>query len=81
MLGICERNGITPLGGLTGCLIAAYLKHIVIKYMIDIVGYIENLAARAAEVEIPFNNWDASFLQKLESRSLDRPSEVEVCCD
>ncbi|MCJ1429428.1 Saccharopine dehydrogenase [Sticta canariensis] len=81
VLGIGERNGITPLGGLIGCLIVADRKHIVRKYRIDKLGYVENLAAQAAEVEIPFNNWNVSFLQKLESTSLDKPSEVEVYCD
>lgn len=81
VLGIGERNGITPLGGLIACLIMADRKHIVRKYRIDKLGHIENLVARAAEVEIPFNNWDVSFLQKLESRSLNKPSDVEVYCD
>ena len=81
VLGIGERNGITLLGGLIACLTVADRNHIVRKYRIDKLGYIENLVARAAEVEIPFNNWDVSFLQKLESRSLNKPSEVEVYCD
>ena len=61
VLGIGERNGITPLGGLMACLIKADRKSIVGKYKIDKLGYIENLVARAVEVEIPFNNLDLSF--------------------
>lgn len=64
VLGIGERNGITPLGGLMACLIVAdgadgkytVSKYIVSKYKIDKLGYIENLVAQAVEVEIPFNN-------------------------
>ena len=61
VLGIGERNGITPLGGLMACLIGADRKSIVSKYRIDKQGYIENLVAQAVEVEIPFNNFDVSF--------------------
>jgi homocitrate synthase len=60
VLGIGERNGITPLGGLMACLIMANRKYIVSKNRIDKLGYIENLAAQAVEVEIPFNSWDVS---------------------
>lgn len=60
MLAIDERNGITPLGGLTAYLIMADGKYIVKKYRIDKLGYIENLVAQAVEVEIPFNDYDMS---------------------
>lgn len=69
VLGIGERNGITPLGGLMACLIPADRKYITRRYRIDKLEYVENLVAQAVEVEIPFNNWDVSFLQKVESRS------------
>ena len=60
VLGIGERNGITPLGGLMACLIVADRKYILSKYRIDKLGYVEALVAEAVEVEIPFNNCDVS---------------------
>lgn len=61
VLGIGERNGFTPLGGLIACLIVADRKYIVSKYRIDKLGYIENLVASAVEVEISFNFFHGSF--------------------
>ena len=58
VLGIGERNGITPLGGLMACLIVANGESILKKYRIDKLGDIEKLVAQAVEVEIPFNNCD-----------------------
>ena len=60
VLGIGERNGITPLGGLMACLMMADHDYIVSKHRIDKLGYIENLVAQAVGVEIPFNNCDLS---------------------
>ncbi|KAL8704240.1 MAG: hypothetical protein Q9201_002585 [Fulgogasparrea decipioides] len=55
VLGIGERNGITPLGGLMACVAMVNRKYIQNKYRIDKLGYIEQLVAQAVEVEIPFN--------------------------
>ncbi len=71
VLGIGERNNITSLGGLIACLIMADGKYIVSKYRLDKLGYIENLVAQAVGVEIPFNNYDMSSLQRVKSRSLN----------
>lgn len=60
VLGIGERNGITPLGGLLACLIGGGYKYVVGKYRIDKLGYLEDLVAQAVEVEIPFNNCNVS---------------------
>lgn len=60
VLGIGERSGITPLGGLMACLTVADGKYIESKYRFDKLGYIENLVAEAVKVEIPFNNYDMS---------------------
>ena len=43
------------------CLIVADRKYIVSKYRIDKLGYIENIVARAVEVEIYFNSFHGSF--------------------
>lgn len=60
VLGIGERNGITPLGGLLACLIVADHEYITSKYRIDKLGYIEKLVAQSVKVEIPFNNCNVS---------------------
>ena len=63
VLGIGERNGITPLGGLLARLMTVDRKYIQNKYRIDKLGHIEKLVAQAVEVEIPFStckfSWDA----------------------
>lgn len=60
VLGIGERNGITPVGALMACMIVADRTYIASKYRIDKLGYVENLVAQAVEVEMPFNNCDVS---------------------
>ena len=74
VLGIGERNGITPLGGLMTCLIVAdpKSKYIVNKYRINMLGYMENLVAQAVEVEIPFNNFNVSALADARIKKLER---------
>lgn len=56
VLGIGERNGITPLGGLVASLIPTDHKYILSKYKIEKLSYLERLVAQIVEVEIPFNN-------------------------
>ena len=58
VLGIGERNDITPLGGLMACMVGWDREYKVIKHNIDKLGYIEDLVAKAVRVEIPFNNFD-----------------------
>jgi homocitrate synthase len=57
VLGIGERNGITPLGGLLACLAPTDHKAILTKYKIEKLSYLEHLVAQIVEVEIPFNNF------------------------
>ncbi|GMM51208.1 homocitrate synthase [Starmerella bacillaris] len=56
VLGIGERNGITPLGGLMARMIVADRDYVLSKYKIHKIREIENLVAEAVEVNIPFNN-------------------------
>ena len=72
VLGIGERNGITPLGGLMACLIVADRKNITSKYKVDKLGYIENLVAQAVEVDVPFNNWDWSSFAEARIEKLEQ---------
>ncbi|KAK6957560.1 Saccharopine dehydrogenase [Daldinia eschscholtzii] len=61
VLGIGERNGITPLGGLMACLMLTDRKFILNKYELEKLSYLEQLVAQFVSVEIPFNNF---ILQK-----------------
>ena len=56
VLGIGERNGITPLGALMARMIAADRDYVKGKYRLEKIKDIEDLVAEAVEVNIPFNN-------------------------
>jgi homocitrate synthase len=56
VLGIGERVGITPLGGLVACLYAANPEYVMSKYNLRMLREIENLIAEAVEVNVPFSN-------------------------
>lgn len=56
VLGIGERNGITPLGGLMARMIAADRDYVLSKYKLHKLRDLENLVAEAVHVNIPFNN-------------------------
>lgn len=56
VLGIGERNGITPLGGLMARMIAADRDYVLSKYKLHKLRDLENLVAEAVSVNIPFNN-------------------------
>jgi len=56
VLGIGERVGITPLGGLVACLYAANPDYVKSKYKLAMLREIENLVAEAVEVNVPFSN-------------------------
>jgi isopropylmalate/homocitrate/citramalate synthase len=56
VLGIGERVGITPLGGLVACLYAANPEYVKSKYNLSMLREIENLVAEAVEVTVPFMN-------------------------
>jgi homocitrate synthase len=56
VLGIGERVGITPLGGLVACLYAANPQYVMSKYKLSMLREVENLIAEAVEVNVPFSN-------------------------
>lgn len=56
VLGIGERNGITPLGGFMARMIAADRNYVLSKYKLHKLRDLENLVAEAVQVNIPFNN-------------------------
>jgi len=61
VLGIGERNGITPLGGLMARMIVADRDYVMGKYKLHKLKDIEDLVAQAVEVNIPFNNYITGF--------------------
>ncbi|ODV88667.1 hypothetical protein CANCADRAFT_127326 [Tortispora caseinolytica NRRL Y-17796] len=56
VLGIGERNGITPLGALMARMIAADRDYVLSKYNLKKLRDLEILVAEAVQVNIPFNN-------------------------
>ena len=55
-MGIGERVGITPLGGLVACLYAANPEYVKSKYKLSMLREVENLVAEAVGVNVPFMN-------------------------
>ncbi|KAK1564266.1 homocitrate synthase [Colletotrichum navitas] len=61
VIGIGERNGITPLGGLMARMVVAAPEYTKSKYKLHKLKEIENLVAEAVEINIPFNNYITGF--------------------
>lgn len=60
VLGIGERNGITPLGGLIARLYATN-PALVAKYNLPLIRDLDKLVAELVQVDIPFNNYITGF--------------------
>ncbi|ROT43560.1 homocitrate synthase [Sodiomyces alkalinus F11] len=56
VLGIGERNGITPLGGLMARMIVTAPDYVKSHYKLEKLKEIETLVADAVQINIPFNN-------------------------
>ncbi|CCG82688.1 Homocitrate synthase [Taphrina deformans PYCC 5710] len=56
VLGIGERNGITPLGGFLARMYVADKEYVMGKYKLNKLRDLENLVAQAVDINIPFNN-------------------------
>ncbi|CCE90420.1 homocitrate synthase TDEL_0B02910 [Torulaspora delbrueckii] len=56
VLGIGERNGIVPLGGLMARMIVSAPEYVKSKYNLKKLRDLETLVAEAVEVNLPFNN-------------------------
>lgn len=61
VLGIGERNGITPLGGLMARMIVADREYVTGKYKLHKLKALEDLVADAVEINVPFNNYITGF--------------------
>ncbi|HVO41120.1 MAG TPA: homocitrate synthase [Aggregatilineales bacterium] len=57
VLGIGERNGITPLGGLIARLYMLDRTRIINKYHLDKLYALDHMVAEMVGVEVPFNNY------------------------
>ncbi|KAL2266009.1 hypothetical protein VTJ83DRAFT_5361 [Remersonia thermophila] len=56
VLGIGERNGITPLGGFLARMVVTAPEYVKSKYNLKMLKEIEDMVAEAVEVNTPFNN-------------------------
>lgn len=56
VLGIGERNGITPLGALMARMMPTSRDYILSKYKLHMLKEIEDFIAEAVEINVPFNN-------------------------
>jgi homocitrate synthase len=61
VLGIGERNGITPLGGLVARMYTADREGVKEKYQLDKLRDVENLVAEAVQIQVPFNNYITGY--------------------
>ncbi|KAI9594008.1 homocitrate synthase [Syncephalis fuscata] len=61
VLGIGERNGITPLGGLVARMYTANRDYVMGKYKLHKLRELENLVADAVDIEVPFNNYVTGY--------------------
>ncbi|WWC67732.1 homocitrate synthase, mitochondrial [Kwoniella pini CBS 10737] len=61
ILGIGERNGITPLGGLIARMMVADPDYVKSKYKLSMLRELENVVAEAVEISVPFNNYITGF--------------------
>lgn len=61
VLGIGERNGITPLGGFVARMLVADRDYVRSKYDLTKLKAIEDLVAAAVEINVPFNNYITGF--------------------
>ncbi|EED24466.1 homocitrate synthase [Talaromyces stipitatus ATCC 10500] len=61
VLGIGERNGITPLGGLMARMMVQAPEYVKSKYRLEKLKDLEDLVAESVQVNIPFNNYITGF--------------------
>ncbi|MCS7222424.1 MAG: homocitrate synthase [Anaerolineae bacterium] len=61
VLGIGERNGITPLGGFIARMYAVNRELVKSKYNLPLLRDIENLVADIVGIQVPFNNYITGY--------------------
>lgn len=86
ILGIGERNGITPLGGFVARMYVVDKDYVKGKYNLGMLREIDNYVAKAVDVTVPFNNYVtglSAFVHKAGIHAkamLNNPSTYE-CLD
>jgi len=84
VIGIGERNGITPLGGLMARMIVADRDYVKSKYKLEKLKELEDIVAEAVEINIPFNNYITGFCASTHKAGihakaiLNNPSTYEI---
>jgi len=84
VLGIGERNGITPLGGFLGRMYTIDKERVRSRYNLALLRDLERFVARKAGVDIPFNNYitgSSAFTHKAGVHSkavMQNPEAYEV---
>lgn len=84
VLGIGERNGITPLGGLMARMVVTAPDYVKSRYKLHKLKELETLVADAVQVNIPFNNPVTGFCafthkSGIHSKAiLNNPSTYEI---
>jgi len=84
VLGIGERNGITPLGGFLARMYAHNPEKVKAKYELKLLREVENYVAARVRVDVPFNNYItgyAAFMHKAGIHAkamLNNPSTYEI---
>ena len=61
VLGIGERNGITPLGGFVARMVADDPEAVRAKYRLNLLVALDQLVAELVGVDVPFNNYVTGF--------------------
>ena len=61
VLGIGERNGITPLGGLVARMYTLNQEYVKSKYKLEQLRDVEHLVADSVDVRVPFNNYITGY--------------------
>jgi len=61
VLGIGERNGITPLGGFVARMYTVNKQYVMSKYKIKMIRDIENYVASLVDIQIPFSNYITGY--------------------
>ncbi|KAJ3045823.1 mitochondrial Homoaconitase, partial [Rhizoclosmatium hyalinum] len=61
ILGIGERNGITPLGGFCAMMYVADKEYVMNKYKLSQLREVENLIADMVSIQVPFNNYITGY--------------------
>ncbi|CAJ2513624.1 Uu.00g017430.m01.CDS01 [Anthostomella pinea] len=56
VLGIGERNGITPLGGLLARMIVSSHEYVTSRYKLHKLKEVEDYVAETVQINVPFNN-------------------------